>query len=95
MSELTTIDKLAMYVGTGLVLFGTAGIGLIEMLIGSTHPVTGEGQVVHEALVPLDVRSYIILLGLLIWGLYAIYKLVAGTPSSGRESEVGEPARAE
>ncbi|MFQ3294146.1 MAG: hypothetical protein ACI9EZ_000078 [Halobacteriales archaeon] len=96
MSELNTIDKLAMYIGTGLVLLGTAVIGLVEMLIGSTHPVTGEGQIVHESLVPVDIRSYIIILGLVIWGLYAIYKVLSGTPPSGRETTTArDPTKAD
>lgn len=96
MSELTTIDKLAMYVGTGLVLLGTAGIGLLEMLFGSTHPVSGEGQIVHDSLIPIDIRSYIIILGLVIWGLYAIYRVFSGTPPSGREpTTAGDPSKAD
>jgi hypothetical protein len=93
MSELTTADKIAMYVGGGLVVLGTVGIGLVEMIAGSPHPVSGEGQIVHEALVPLEIRSYIILVGLLIWGLYAIYKVVAIKPSAGatqREMRTGQ-----
>lgn len=82
MHTLTTADKVAVYVGGGLVLLGTFVIGLIEMLFGASHSVTGEGQIVHEALVPLGVRSYIILLGLLIWGLYAVYKVVATEPAT-------------
>ncbi len=82
MSDLTTADKIAAYVGGGLVVLGTFVIGLIEMLLGSTHPVSGEGQIVHEALVPLGLRSSIILLGLLIWGLYAIYKVVGTQPAT-------------
>lgn len=83
MSELTTADKIAMYVGGGLLVFGTVGIGLIEMVAGSPHPVSGEGQIVHEALVPIDIRSYIILLGLVIMGVYAIYKVVDGKRPTG------------
>lgn len=82
MDELSTLDKVAMYVGGGLVLFGTVGIGLLEILAGSPHPVDAEGQIVHESLVPLEIRSYIILLGLVIWGGYAIYRVVATTPAS-------------
>lgn len=78
MSELTTADKIAAYVGGGLVLLGTVGIGLLEMLAGSPHPVTAEGQIPHEALIPLEIRSYIILLGLLIWAVYAVYKVAIG-----------------
>lgn len=83
MSELTTAQKVALYGGSGLVVFGTVVIGLLEMVAGSTHPVTGEGQIVHEALVPLQVRSYIILLGLLLWGGYAVYRFAAVTPATG------------
>lgn len=82
MSELDTADAIAAYVGGGLVVLGVFVIGLLEMVLGSTHPVTGEGQIVHEALVPLDVRSLIILLGLLIWAVYAVYTFVATTPAS-------------
>lgn len=80
MSELTTVDRIALYIGGGLVLLGTVGIGLLEMVAGSPHPVSDEGQIVHEALIPLRIRSYIILLGLLIWGVYAIYRVIGTTP---------------
>ncbi|MFB6122350.1 MAG: hypothetical protein ABEJ78_02685 [Haloferacaceae archaeon] len=83
MSQLTIADEIALYLGGGLVLLGTVGVGLLEIIAGSPHPVTGEGQVVHEALVPLHVRSYIILLGLVIWGAYAVFKVLATTPETG------------
>jgi protein-S-isoprenylcysteine O-methyltransferase Ste14 len=83
----TTVDKIAAYVGGGLVLLGVVVVGLLEMIAGSGHPVDAEGQIMHEALVPIEIRSYIILLGLAIWALYAIYKVVATTPSGG-----GDPA---
>jgi ABC-type Na+ efflux pump permease subunit len=81
MEQFNTADKIAAYLGGGLVVFGVVVIGLLEMLFGSGHPVDGEGQIVHEALVPLEIRSYIILLGLVVWGVYAIYKVVATTPA--------------
>ncbi len=86
MSKPTTADKLAMYVGGGLILFGAVVIGVVETLFGSPHAVTGEGQIVHEALVPLEIRSGIILAGLLVWMLYAIYKL-AGTEPGAETTE--------
>jgi hypothetical protein len=82
MSEFNTTDKIAAYGGGGLVVLGVFVIGLLEMFLGSTHPVSGEGQIEHEALVPLEVRSGIILLGLLIWAAYAVYKVVATTPAT-------------
>jgi hypothetical protein len=84
MSELDTADKIAAYVGGGLIVLGTLGIGLLEMIAGSPHPVDGEGQIVHEALIPLEIRSYIIILGLLVWMLYAVYTVAATTPDTGR-----------
>ncbi|WP_436933525.1 hypothetical protein [Halovenus marina] len=80
MTELSTVDKIALYVGGGLVIIGTFVIGLLEMAVGSGHPVTGDGQIVHEALIDIQIRSYIIIAGLVIWGLYVIYKVAAGPP---------------
>jgi hypothetical protein len=82
MSNFTTADKIAAYGGGGLILLGVVGFGLLEMVAGSPHPVDSEGQIVHEALVPLRVRSYIVLLGLAIWAAYAVYKVVATSPGS-------------
>ena len=87
MSEFDTADAVAAYVGGGLVVLGVVGIGLLEIVAGSPHPVSSEGQIEHGALVPLEIRSYIIILGLLIWAGYAVYKAVATTPpaqSAGR-----------
>lgn len=80
MTEHTLPTKIAQYAGGGLVVLGVVVIGLLEMVAGSTHPVTGEGQIVHEALVPIEIRSYIIIAGLLIWGLYAVYQVAAVQP---------------
>lgn len=82
MNELNPIDRIAAFGGGGLIVFGVVVIGFTEIIAGSPHPVESEGQIVHEALVPIKIRSYIILLGLLIWGLYAVYKVVATTPAT-------------
>lgn len=90
MSDITTLDKFALYVGGFLVVFGIVGIGLLEMIAGSPHPVTGEGQIVHEALFPIAIRSYIILLGLLMWGGLAIFRVLAN-PTSVEEVSAVSP----
>ncbi|MFA9517456.1 hypothetical protein ACERIT_09610 [Halopenitus sp. H-Gu1] len=82
MTEFNTADTIAAYVGGGLVVVGVVVIGLLEIIAGSPHPVTGEGQIVHEALVPLEIRSYIILLGLLVWAGYAVYRVIGTTPAT-------------
>jgi hypothetical protein len=90
MTQLNMADRIALYVGGGLVLIGVAGIGIIEMIGGAPHPVSGEGQIQHEALVPIEVRSSIILLGLLIWGLYAVYRVIATPPDGGTIAPMSE-----
>jgi hypothetical protein len=80
MTQLTTADRIGMYVGGGLLLFGVFGIGLLEMLFGATHPVDSEGQIQHDALIDVEIRSYIMLAGLLVMGLVVLYKLVTGPP---------------
>ncbi len=89
MTRLTTADRIGMYVGGGLVVLGVVVIGLLEMLLGTGHPVGSDGQIEHEAFVPLEIRSYIILAGLVTWGLLALYR-AASTGSRGRTSEAGE-----
>lgn len=83
MTQLTTADKIALYGGGGLIILGVFGIGLLEMLFGAGHPVDSEGQIEHDALIPIEYRSGIILLGMIIWGLYAIYRLAFTTPATG------------
>lgn len=79
----TNTVKLAMYAGGALVLVGVVGIGILEMIAGSPHPVSAEGRIVHEALVPLRLRSYVILLGLLVWGAAAVAGVLGGDDSGG------------
>ncbi|AAV44594.1 MULTISPECIES: hypothetical protein [Halobacteriales] len=83
MSDLSTADQIAMYVGGGLVVLGVVVIGLLDMLLGAGHPVDSEGAIEHAAVVPIDIRAGIILLGLVIWGLVAVYKFAAGSAPSG------------
>jgi hypothetical protein len=92
MERPTTADRIAMYVGGGLVLLGSVVIGAVETLFGSPHAVTGDGQIVHEALVPLELRSGIILAGLVVWMLYAVYKLVGTEPAGATGTADAGPA---
>ena len=78
MEQLTTADKIAAYVGGGLVVLGVVVIGLLEMLFGAKHPVSGDGQIAHDALVGLELRSSIMIAGLVVLGLVALYKVAVG-----------------
>ena len=80
MSELTTMERIGLYGGAVLLLIGTVGMGLLEIIAGAPHPVSGEGQVVHETLISLNVRSYTILLGLLLMAAYGVTNLLTKPP---------------
>lgn len=80
MNKLTTMERVGLYGGGALVLIGTVGMGLLEIALGAPHPVTGEGQVVHETLIGLSVRSYTILLGLVLLAAYGVTNLATKPP---------------
>ncbi|WP_240936953.1 hypothetical protein [Halomicrobium mukohataei] len=44
MEQFNTADKIAAYLGGGLVVFGVVAIGLLEMLFGSGLPSTGRAR---------------------------------------------------
>lgn len=80
-NTLSTADRIAMLVGGGLIVFGTIVLGFINVITNSPHLVVmEEGQVVAEPLITPDIRAYLVLLGLLVWLLYGLYKVTA-TPS--------------
>lgn len=77
------VDRIAMLLGGGLVVLGVAVLGLINAL-SQTPPVpqtNDAGQVVAEPLVPPDLRAYVVALGLVVWLVYALYKL-RGAPET-------------
>lgn len=75
-SELTTADRIAMLLGGGLILLGTAALELVNVLAGAPQvPVEEEGVIVATPVVSPTLRAYIIALGLLVWLGFAVYKL--------------------
>ena len=92
--DMTTVDKLAMIVGGSFVVLGTVLMGIVEALVGnpSAVPVTNDaGQVVATTTFPVEVRAYLIALGLLVWLAAGVYKLVARAP---RETATTAPTGA-
>lgn len=88
----TTIDRVAMAVSGGLVLLGVVVLGLIETLAGQPYgaaPLTNDaGEVVAIPLVDPNLRTGLVLLGLVVLLLWGLYKL--GTPMV--EGEDTQPA---
>jgi len=73
------IDKAAMALSAGLMLFGIVGMGLLEILVGAPYspvPITNDaGDVVASPLFSPELRTGVVLAGLAVLGLYAAYKI--------------------
>jgi|GEM_PF-3073897 len=74
--SLDTADLIGM-LGGALIAVGVVVLGAVNTLTDNPHTeVTNDaGAVTAEPLVPADVRAYLVAAGLVIWGLYGIYKL--------------------
>ncbi|MFB6154017.1 MAG: hypothetical protein ABEJ27_07175 [Halodesulfurarchaeum sp.] len=73
--QLDLADRIAMSLGGGLILLGVVGLGIIEILTGPPF-----GAVPTESAgapsVPPDLRAWLVVLGVLVFGLYAIYRVI-------------------
>ncbi|MGA9399787.1 hypothetical protein [Haladaptatus sp.] len=77
-SELSIVDKIAMVLGGGLILLGTVVLGFLDTFLGDPSAISttnDAGQVVTTPAFPVEVRGTIIALGLVVFMLYAVYKL--------------------
>lgn len=73
-----TIDKVAMYLSGGLLLLGVVVTGLMETLAGQPYTPTDEqGNVLSSAVIEPNIRTALVVAGLLVLGTYAVYKLAA------------------
>lgn len=80
---LTTVDRIAMLVGGGLIIVATVVMDFFETVIGSPHsmPETNEaGEVVAHTTFSPFIRANLIAAGLAILGLYAIYVVATRRP---------------
>lgn len=77
------IDKLAMAVGGGLMLLGIVVLGFIEILAGAPYgpvPITNEaGNVVASPLFGANIRTGLVLLGLVVLLLWGLYRMASPT----------------
>jgi hypothetical protein len=92
---MSAADRAAMIVGGSLIAIGTVVLGLIETFVGNPSPVavtTEAGEVIAAPTVSPNVRAALIGLGLLVWGLYGVYKFAA--PTGGETTTTGTAATA-
>jgi hypothetical protein len=75
----STIDRAAMAVSGGLILLGVVVLGLIETLAGQPYgaaPVTNDaGEVIAMPLIDPNLRTGLVILGLVVLLLWGLYKL--------------------
>lgn len=94
-TDLPLVDKLAMGIGGGLIVFATVVLGIVELLAGNMAPLyraTVDGEAVTAItqsglpegatnivapVVPPNIRAYLIVAGLIVFGLYAVYVIAA------------------
>jgi len=87
-SNFNMIDRLVMATSGALMLIGVVGLGLIEVVDGSPYGpiVTNQaGEVVGYGTFGPDIRTGLVMAGIIILGLYGIYKLA--TPAGGPTEE--------
>lgn len=71
MATLTTLDKLGMYLGGGLILLGLPVLGFVLTFTGADCPIFD----------PL-IRGYLVLLGLLVLMVVGVAKLFTPAPEA-------------
>ncbi|SFR87057.1 hypothetical protein SAMN05216559_0302 [Halomicrobium zhouii] len=85
----STVDRAAMAVSGGLILLGVVVLGLVETLAGQPYgaaPLTNDaGEVIAMPLIAPNLRTGLVILGLVVLLLWGLYKLA--TPMAGGDTE--------
>lgn len=87
-NDMDPIDRMAMLLGTGLTLLGIVVLGIVEVIAGEPYgavPLTNDaGNVVATPAVDPTIRTGVVVAGLIVLLLWAIYKLVTPVMGGGR-----------
>jgi hypothetical protein len=89
--DIDTIDRAAMALSGGLMLTGIVVLGIVEVIAGQPYapvPMTNDaGEVIAQPMVDPQIRTGLVIAGLVVMLVYAGIKLVAGdAPTSERTS---------
>nr|WP_226012516.1 hypothetical protein [Halomicrobium salinisoli] len=86
MEHNTTVDRIAAGLGGGLVLLGVVVLGLVETLAGKPYgaaPLTNDaGEVIATPLIDPTLRTGLVLAGLAVLALYALYRIATPEPAT-------------
>lgn len=84
-----TIDKIALGSSGAAMLTGIVLLGIVEIIAGQPYgasPVTNDaGEVVATPFVDPTLRTALVILGLVILGLYGVYRMAAADVESDAE----------
>jgi hypothetical protein len=92
LSDINPIDRIALLLSTGLMLLGVVVLGFIEVIAGQPYgaaPLTNDaGEVIATPMVDPNIRTGLVILGLIVLLLWGIYKMI--TPVQEREEHVSQ-----
>lgn len=78
-TTITPIDRIAMGISSGLMLLGIIGLGIVELVAGKPYgaaPLTTEsGEVLATPAVDPNLRTGLVIAGLLVLLLWGLYKM--------------------
>jgi len=86
LNDMNTIDRAATLLGTGLMFLGIVVLGLVETLDGEPFgaaPLTNDaGEILAQPTIDPAIRTGLVIAGLAVLGLWAIYKTVRPVPDA-------------
>jgi len=69
----TVMDQIAMALGGGLIVLGVVVLGLVESLSGPPRSPIADGEIASGLTVDPNIRAGLILVGVIVLLVYAIY----------------------
>lgn len=97
LNDMNTIDRAAMLLGTGLMFLGIVVLGVVETFDGEPFgaaPITNEaGKVVAEPTIDPAIRTGLVVAGLVVLGIWGVYKMVQPAPEPTDTATTETPAQ--
>jgi hypothetical protein len=91
LTEMDTIDRAAMLLGTGLMFLGIVVLGLVETFTGEPYgaaPLTNDaGEIIAQPTVDPAIRTGLVVAGLVVLGLWAVYKMAQPVPETEQAAD--------
>ena len=90
LNDLNPIDRIALLLSTGLMLLAIPVLGVLELLDGAPYgaaPLTNDaGEVIATPLIDPNIRTGLIMLGLIVLLLWGIYKMITPVRETDRDT---------